>query len=78
MHLLLFVDPVFRPMDGAEVDEIVSAKFPDPEKDPKLFMHARPWLMGKVSGLIKEVQTAQQIVDEMVKVAAEQLTLTSG
>ena len=37
MHLLLFVDPVFRPRDDAEVDEIVSAEFPDPEKDPELF-----------------------------------------
>ena len=37
MHLLLFVDPDFRPRDGADVDEIVCAEFPDPETDPELF-----------------------------------------
>ena len=36
MHLLLFVDPDSRAIDGTDVDKIISAEFPDPDTDPEL------------------------------------------
>ena len=36
MHLLLFMHPDSRPREPAEVDEIISAEFPDPEQEPEL------------------------------------------
>lgn len=37
------------------------------------YMKERPWLIGSVSALIKDVKPAQEIVDEMVKDAVERL-----
>ena len=36
------------------------------EKRPEISAKTRMWLMGKVSGSIDKVETAQEIVDEMV------------
>jgi len=43
------------------------------EKHPEKGLKARPWLLGKVSGLIDEVLPAQTIIDNMVSEAAERL-----
>lgn len=42
-----------------------------PEKASSTFI--RPWLLGKVSGLIDEVLPAKTIIDNMVSGAVEQL-----
>ncbi|KDR80835.1 hypothetical protein GALMADRAFT_241305 [Galerina marginata CBS 339.88] len=41
------------------------------EEHPEKSIEARPWLMGSVSSMIKEVLPAQTIVDSMVSQAAE-------
>jgi hypothetical protein len=43
------------------------------EKHPEKSTAGRPWLMGRVSALIHDIQPAQQIVDNMVNQAAELL-----
>ncbi|KAG8904343.1 hypothetical protein FRB99_001889 [Tulasnella sp. 403] len=45
----------------------------DMEKHPEKSMEARPWLMGKVSGLINEVLPAKKIIDDMVSDAAQRI-----
>ena len=45
----------------------------DMEKHPEKSLEARPWLLGKVSGLIDEVLPAKKIIDDMVSGAAERL-----
>lgn len=45
---------------------------------PKDWIKRRPWLMGACSGAIERVMTAQEIVDQMVDQAAEQLRVTSA
>lgn len=47
------------------------------EKHPEKSLEARPWLLGKVSGLIDEVLPAKTIVDNMVSDAAERLRSTN-
>ncbi|KZT52376.1 2-nitropropane dioxygenase [Calocera cornea HHB12733] len=49
----------------------------DLEKHPEKSLEARPWLMGQVAGAIDKVLPAQEIVDDMVKVAVERLTAGS-
>lgn len=49
----------------------------DMEKHPEKAMSARPWLLGKVSGLIDEVLPAKKIIDDMVSEAAERLQASS-
>lgn len=44
----------------------------------KLSVQGRPWLMGSVSALIKDVLPAQEIVDNMVKEAVECLGRAQG
>jgi len=43
------------------------------ERHPEKAMAARPWLLGKVSGLIHEILPAKKIIDDMVAQAAERL-----
>ncbi|KAI0747981.1 2-nitropropane dioxygenase [Daedaleopsis nitida] len=43
------------------------------EKHPEKSMDGRMWLMGKVSGSIKDIKPARQIVDELVNTAAVSL-----
>jgi NAD(P)H-dependent flavin oxidoreductase YrpB (nitropropane dioxygenase family) len=43
------------------------------EKHPEKSLEGRPWLMGSVSAMIKEVLPAQTIVDNMVSEAAQVL-----
>ncbi|KAG8979665.1 hypothetical protein FRB90_008025, partial [Tulasnella sp. 427] len=45
----------------------------DLEKHPEKSLEARPWLLGKVSGLIDEVLPAKKIIDDMVSEAAARL-----
>ena len=45
----------------------------DMEKYPEKSMEARPWLMGKVSGLINDVLPAKEIIDGMVFQAIQRL-----
>lgn len=47
------------------------------EKHPEKAMSARPFLLGKVSGLIDEVLPAKKIVDDMIADAAERLQVSS-
>lgn len=49
----------------------------DMERHPEKSMEARPWLMGKVSGLIDEVLPAKTIIDDMVSQAVERLQASS-
>lgn len=49
----------------------------DMEKNPEKAMSARPWLLGKVSGLINEVLPAKKIIDDMVNDASERLNLSN-
>src|SRR5258708_19959709 len=37
MHLLLSLSPAFRPTNADQVDTLISATWPDPEKQPLLF-----------------------------------------
>lgn len=46
-------------------------------KKPEISLATRPWLSGSVAGLIKEIKTAQEIVDEMIGGAVEILTRNS-
>jgi NAD(P)H-dependent flavin oxidoreductase YrpB (nitropropane dioxygenase family) len=59
----------------SEIKELTSqGRLPvneDVEAHPEKSMGARPWLMGSVSALIKEVLPAKTIVDDMVNDAAE-------
>ncbi|KAG9029562.1 hypothetical protein FRB95_005191 [Tulasnella sp. JGI-2019a] len=61
----------------AEMKELLSQGIlpidKDMEKYPEKAMAARPWLLGKVSGLIDEVLPAKKIIDDMVSQAAERL-----
>ncbi|ESK89329.1 2-nitropropane dioxygenase [Moniliophthora roreri MCA 2997] len=43
----------------------------DLEKHPEKSISARPWLMGSVAGLIKDILPAKDIVENMVNEAAE-------
>ncbi|PBK72283.1 2-nitropropane dioxygenase [Armillaria solidipes] len=50
----------------------------DIEQHPEKSMEGRPWLMGKVSGLIKDILPAKDIVENMVNEAAEILQHNSS
>lgn len=50
----------------------------DMEKHPERSLEARPWLLGKVSGLISEVLPAKKIIDDMVSEAASRLNSANG
>ncbi|KAG8950257.1 hypothetical protein FRC04_007891 [Tulasnella sp. 424] len=50
----------------------------DMEKHPEKSLEARPWLLGKVSGLIDEVLPAKKIIDDMVSEAASRLNAANG
>ncbi|KAF5316360.1 hypothetical protein D9619_006700 [Psilocybe cf. subviscida] len=58
----------------AEIKELTSKGiipvYDELEKHPEKSIEARPWLMGSVAAVIKEVLPAQQIVDNMVSEAA--------
>ena len=43
------------------------------ERHPEKWLEGRPWLIGRVSALIHDIQPAQKIVDNMVNEAAELL-----
>jgi len=49
----------------------------DLEKHPEKSLEARPWLLGKVSGLIDEVLPAKTIIDNMISEAAERIQATN-
>jgi len=61
----------------AEIKELLSQGIlpidKEMEKFPEKAMSARPWLLGKVSGLINEVLPAKKIIDDMVSEAAQRL-----
>jgi len=65
----------------AEMKELLAqGKLPidkDMEKYPERSLQARPWLLGKVSGLIQEVLPAKTIIDNMVAEAAARLQTTA-
>lgn len=65
----------------AEMKELLAqGKLPvekDMEKNPEKAMSARPWLLGKVSGLIDEVLPAKKIIDDMVSEAAARLNASN-
>jgi len=64
--------PVPYGMEGEGVD-------PLPEDASQMdWIARRPWLMGACSGAIDKVLTAQEIVDQMVTQAVEQLSSTSA
>ncbi|KAK0215560.1 2-nitropropane dioxygenase [Armillaria fumosa] len=50
----------------------------DIEQHPEKSMAGRPWLMGKVSGLIKDILPAKDIVENMANEAAEILQHNSS
>ncbi|KAK0223277.1 2-nitropropane dioxygenase [Armillaria fumosa] len=50
----------------------------DIEQHPEKSMAGRPWLMGKVSGLIKDILPAKDIVENMANKAAEILQHNSS
>lgn len=59
----------------AEIKELTSKGvipvYHELEKHPEKSIEARPWLMGNVSAMIKEILPAKTIVDNMVSEAAE-------
>lgn len=59
----------------AEIKELTSKGiipvYPELEKHPEKSIEGRPWLMGNVAAMIKEVLPAQTIVENMVSEAAE-------
>ncbi|KAG9010700.1 hypothetical protein FRB90_007691 [Tulasnella sp. 427] len=46
----------------------------DIEEHPERSLESRRWLLGKVAGLIHEVRPARDIVEDMIKEAAERLS----
>jgi NAD(P)H-dependent flavin oxidoreductase YrpB (nitropropane dioxygenase family) len=48
------------------------------EKHPERSMAGRGWLMGKVAASIKDIKTAQEIVDELVSTAAKSIKNASS
>lgn len=70
-----FLGLVYREANRqAEIKELTSKGiipvYDELEKHPEKSIEARPWLMGSVAAVIKEVLPAQQIVDNMVSEAA--------
>ena len=65
----------------AEIKELTSKGIvpyeEDLKKKPEISLATRPWLSGSVAGLIKDIKTAQEIVDEMVGGAVDILTRNS-
>ncbi|KAF8575205.1 NPD-domain-containing protein [Ramaria rubella] len=47
--------------------------YDDLEKHPEKSLEARPWLMGRVVALINDIPPAKEIIDNMVRDAAQQL-----
>ncbi|KAI4522284.1 2-nitropropane dioxygenase [Schizophyllum commune] len=61
----------------AEIKELTSKgiipHIQEIEQHPEKSASTRPWLMGRVAALINDIKPAQQIVDDMVREAIEQL-----
>jgi len=78
--LRVFKSPYVAEWEDRRQDEIkeltskgIVPSSQDLEKFPERSMEARPWLMGTVAGVINDVLPAKDIVDNMVREAANQL-----